>query len=186
MVAHILLIGTWLWYAGFTSLVQENIYWTEKGAISFTSEAPLELIKASSDRMKGAFDLDKKTFAFTIMMDSFDGFNSALQKEHFCEKFMECGKFPKAVFTGKIIEDLEGDLSESVNIRAKGKLTIHGITQERILQVQLSKDKNQITALSNFTVRLEDHQIKIPKVVTENIAEIIRINVYIVLSPKSR
>ena len=60
----------------------------EHGKVSFLSEAPLELIKAASDKLKGAIDKTQNTFAFAVDIHSFKGFNSDLQREHFHENYM--------------------------------------------------------------------------------------------------
>src|SRR5688500_7889636 len=76
----------------------------DKGSINFTSNAQLELIKASSDKVQGLLDPNNNQFAFAVDIKSFQGFNSQLQREHFNEKYLESEKFPKARFSGKIIE----------------------------------------------------------------------------------
>ena len=80
-------------------------YKVTNGSISFRSDAPLELIKAQSNELKGLFIPDKKQFAFIINIKSFKGFNSPLQQEHFNENYLESNKFPVASFEGKIIEE---------------------------------------------------------------------------------
>ncbi len=162
----------------------QQLFMPETGTIIFSSKAPMELINAHSDQLSGLLNREEGTFAFTVQMNSFEGFNSALQQEHFCEKFMECTRYPKAIFKGKIIEDLRPNTSGKVSIRAKGKLSIHGVTQERILQVELSFGENKIDLESSFSVRLADHKIKVPTVVFEHIAEAIEVRVKAVLHPK--
>src|SRR3954463_10509801 len=83
-----------------------QIFSVKTGKISFKSEAPFETIRATSEDLKGLLEIEKKLFAFKVRMDSFDGFNSGLQKEHFNENYLESNKFPEAVFNGKIIEDV--------------------------------------------------------------------------------
>src|SRR5690348_17979072 len=85
----------------------QNKFSIEKGEISFTSNAELELIKASSDKVQGLIDPSSNQFAFTVDIRSFQGFNSQLQREHFNEKYMESDKYPKATFSGKIIEPVD-------------------------------------------------------------------------------
>src|SRR6478735_5467738 len=99
------------------------IYQTVSGTISFRSEAPLELIRASSDQLIGLLDNDKKNFSFKINIRSFQGFNSPLQKEHFNENYLESDKYPEASFKGKIIEDIDLDKDGVYEVRAKGELT---------------------------------------------------------------
>ena len=50
----------------------------EHGKASIKSEAPLELIKAESNTLRGAIDPASKSFAFTIRINSFEGFNKPL------------------------------------------------------------------------------------------------------------
>src|SRR5205809_7976282 len=84
-----------------------QIYNLTKGTIAFRSEAPLEVIKASSNELRGIIETQKKQFAFSIKLKSFKGFNSGLQKEHFNENYLESDKYPDATFVGKIIEDVD-------------------------------------------------------------------------------
>ncbi len=164
---------------GATSLLsaQGNLYMTTAGKATFRSDAPLEIIEASSKSLSGILDMNKRTFAFSVLVQSFAGFNSALQREHFNENYMESARFPKASFSGKIIEDTDFTAPGEHNVRAKGKLIIHGVEQERIIKVQISADRKGFTARAAFTVLLEDYQISIPRVVYQKIAEEIKVSV---------
>jgi polyisoprenoid-binding protein YceI len=161
-----------------------HIYSTTSGTISFQSDAPFELIKASSNDVKGLLDATKKSFAFKVKMSSFEGFNSALQQEHFNENYIESSKYPEATFTGKIIEDEDIDADGSYTIRAKGNLTIHGISQERIIKADLVVKQGKIFFKSNFTVLLSDHNIPVPKVVKDKLATEIKVEVKGQLEPR--
>jgi polyisoprenoid-binding protein YceI len=119
---------------GIQRLCPLMVYSVSNGSIAFRSDAVLELIKANSNELKGVVDISKKQFAFKIKVSSFNGFNSPLQKEHFNENYLETDKFPFASFEGKIIEDIDLSIDGTYNIRAKGNLTVHGITQERIIK----------------------------------------------------
>ncbi|MGE5106425.1 MAG: YceI family protein [Sphingobacteriales bacterium] len=160
------------------------IFITGTGNINFKSDAPLEFIRASSKELKGAIDTDKKTFAFKIRIRSFEGFNSPLQREHFNENYMESEKYPEAGFVGKIIEDINFDSPGKHSIRAKGLLSLHGIEQERIIKSELEIKENSIFIKSSFTVLLNDHKILIPKVVSEKLANEIKVEVSAQLLPK--
>jgi hypothetical protein len=136
---------------------QTDIYEVRTGDIHFFSEAPKELISASSKQIKGALDTKKKTFAFRIDISSFVGFNNALQRGHFNENYMESNLYPTATYKGKIIEDVEFNKDGVYTIRTKGKLNIHGVEQERIIKVLLTIKKGKMAFVSNFTVMLTDH-----------------------------
>ena len=166
-----------LLFCFFSEASSQSVYLTRSGTAAFTSNAPLEVIKAKTDQMKGAIDLNDKTFAFTIDNASFKGFNSALQQEHFYENYMETHLYPTSTFKGKIIEQINMLSDQEQVVRAKGMLEIHGVTQERIIKGTIRVVKDKILVNAGFTVLLEDHQIKIPKVVNQKIAEAIEVSV---------
>ena len=63
-------------------------------------------------------DVVKRQFAFSVKMNSFMGFNSPLQREHFNENYVESDVFPDAVFVGKIIEEVDLTLDGTYEIRS--------------------------------------------------------------------
>jgi hypothetical protein len=159
----------------------QNVYSCENGKIAFSSNAPLEVIKAESAEMRGAIDVKKRTFAFAVKMTSFIGFNAELQREHFNENYMESEKFPEASFKGKIIEEVDFSNETIYFVRAKGTLTIHGVEQERIINVTVTMRENTATCEARFSVMLTEHNISIPKVVHEKIASEVLVEVNAVL-----
>lgn len=175
----ILLLCLW------SSYLSAQIFVCKDASIKFTSEAPLELIKAQSSKASGALDCSNKNVVFSILIDSFDGFNSGLQKEHFRENYMETEKFPTATFKGKIIEDVDLTKNGTHNIRAKGIFTIHGVQKEKIVKVKLVIKDKLIEVETGFEVALEDHNINIPKVVNQKIASVIMVEVKGSMKPKA-
>ncbi|MDX2248072.1 MAG: YceI family protein [Bacteroidia bacterium] len=162
-----------------------GIFATTDGKIDFTSNAPLELITASSSSLRGALNTEKNTFAFTIGVQSFRGFNSPLQHEHFNEKFMESDVYPHATFQGKMIESIDINRKGETTVRAKGQLTIHGVSQERIIRSTVTVAEGKITIDARFSVLLSDHNISIPKIVSQKIAEEIEVHVNAEMVQKS-
>jgi polyisoprenoid-binding protein YceI len=161
-----------------------SIFEVKKGTIQIHSNAELELIKASTDQLKGLLDTQKKTFAFKISMNSFRGFNSPLQQEHFNENYVETGSFPDASFSGKIIEDDDLTKDGDYIVRAKGLLTVHGVSQERIIRSNLIVKDGKMKLNTSFTVLLADHQIKIPRIVSEKLSAEIKVDVQAFLEEK--
>ena len=159
------------------SAQRKMLYEVKTGSIDFDSNAPQELIHASSPKLRGILDVSKKTFAFKIPIVSFQGFNSPLQREHFNENYMESDLFPEATYTGKIIEDIDFSKDGKYQVRTKGKLRIHGIEQERIIRSDISIKGQRITVFSAFIVSLSDHNIKIPRVVYDKLAPDINVTV---------
>lgn len=162
---------------------QDKVLLTENGKVDFVSEAPLEIIKASSSALKGAIDVDKQTFVFVLENQTFTGFNSPLQQEHFYENYMETAKYPKTTFTGRIIEPLSIVPGTTQTVRAKGILDLHGVKQERIIKAEIRYEGESLKLISSFNILLEDHRIRIPKVVSRKISPEIRIQVQADLKP---
>ena len=125
----------------------------------------------------GAIDLKDRTFIFTMDNNSFKGFNSSLQQEHFYENYLETQLYPKSTFKGKIIEEIDMKSNAEQVVRAKGMLEIHGVSQERIIKGTLRISKDKIHLQADFSVLLDDHLIKIPRVVNQKIAESIDVSV---------
>ncbi len=154
-----------------------NLFKTSEGYAKIKSEAPLEIISAETYFLKGILNPSTQTFAFQVEVTSLKGFNSALQQEHFYENYMETEEYPTAEFSGKIVEKIDFNKNGIYTIRAKGILNIHGVTQERIINCQLNIADNKITVTSDFIVNLADHNITIPKLVYQKIAEEIKVTI---------
>ncbi len=162
----------------FLSQGGPEVYSSDNGTISFRSEAVQELINATSHNLHGLIDAGNRTFAFRILIRSFIGFNNGLQGEHFNENYLESDKYPEATFKGKIIEQIDLTKDGKYMVRAKGVLNIHGVEQERILKSEITVLKESIHIESQFSVLLNDHDIKVPKVVHEKIASEIQIVIH--------
>lgn len=160
---------------------KSNIYETTSGLVKFSSVAPLEIIGSSSNELIGFMDISKKSFSFSISMKSFQGFNSSLQKVHFNENYVESERYPQATFKGKIIEDVDLSKNGVYELRAKGLFNIHGVEQERIIKAQATVNNKTIKIDSKFFVLLSDHNIPIPKVVNQKLANSIKLEIHAIL-----
>jgi len=149
----------------------QSVFTAAKSSIKFTSDAPLELIEAQSSQLQGAIKTSDRSFLFRVPMNTFEGFNSALQKTHFNDNYLETSKYASTQFEGKIIEEVDFNALGTYDVRGKGKFTCHGVEQERIIKCKMVITQNSIKITSNFTVLLDDHNIKIPSVVNQKIAE---------------
>lgn len=160
----------------FSSAFYAQTYTASNGKVKFTSEAPLELIKAESSKLVSVIDIKDRKFAFSVMVETFEGFNSPLQKEHFRENYLETSKFKTATFKGKIIEEIDFTKNGTHNIRAKGNVSIHGVEKEKIIKGKLTIKDGTIELESTMEVPLEEFNIKVPKVVNQKIAQIIKVD----------
>jgi polyisoprenoid-binding protein YceI len=167
-----------------TSVASAQKFSAIKGEISFTSNAILELIKASSSKVQGVLDTSTGQFAFLVKVQSFEGFNSNLQREHFNEKYLETDKFYDATFTGKLVEDIDFSKDGTYDVNAKGTLVIHGKKQPRTITGKITVEKAKLKIDSDFKVLLADHDIKIPTIISEKVATEIYIKLMIWMAPK--
>ena len=151
--------------------------------MSFVSKAPLETIRAASGDIEGLLNMRTGEFAFTLPVNTFKGFNSPLQQDHFYENYMETDRFPKSTFTGRLVESTTSMPPGNHRVRAKGILTIHGVSVERIIPVDLMITADRITASSVFVVPLSAHNISIPRIVRQKIAEEIEVSVQVAFQP---
>lgn len=156
---------------------QAEVYTTAIGKVRFLSQSALEEIHAESKQLSGLLNVTNNNFVFAVRIASFEGFNLSLQREHFNENYLESEKYPLATFQGRVIDSYDFDNTAGCVVRAKGLLKIHGQEQEKIIKVQLTKKGNTIFITSNFSVLLEDYEIKIPRIVHGKIAQSVAVEV---------
>ncbi len=154
------------------SVDSQNIsrYSILSGTIEFISKADLETIKASSKDLKGLIDPVSHSVAFRVANNSFLGFNSQLQHDHFNENYMETDLNSHCTFTGKIIDEVNFNKDGVYPVRAKGVLNIKGVGQERIIKGVIYIKGNELFLTSEFLVSLSDYDIRIPRIVQQKIA----------------
>jgi polyisoprenoid-binding protein YceI len=159
-------------------------YFTRDGKVTFSSDAPMEKIEAVNNKVSSVFDTETGALEFAVLIKSFH-FQKALMEEHFNENYMESTKYPKAIFKGKITNLGSINLKTNGDYRGavQGDLTIHGITKPIQADAMLKVSDGTIHATSSFQVAVADYNIEIPKVVRENIAKIVQVNVTIDYKP---
>ena len=166
-----------LFISMFNLTTAAQVWKCTNGKIEFNSDAPLEVINAKSGDLRAVIDPINGNFAFSVRNSSFRGFNSVLQEEHFHESYMESHRYDVSNFMGKIIEKIDFTKNGTFTIRAKGKLNIHGFERERIIQSTIQINGQKMNVKSSFTVPLVEHNISIPKLVHQKIAEEIQVKI---------
>lgn len=168
------LIPIFLLFTFFANLESEkNQFIARQGQISFFSYTSVENIEAKNNQVLSLLDIDKKEIAVSMLMRAFV-FKKDLMYEHFNESYIESDIYPKANFEGKII-DFDADLEKQTRI-IKGTLTIHGITKEIEIKSTIKKSNNTYDISGDFSVFVNDFDIKIPPILSSNIAKTISIN----------
>lgn len=166
------------------SFYAQEKYYTKSGTITFESSVPsFEEVKATNTKVTAILK-DDGTIASLALTKAFR-FKIALMEEHFNENYMESSSFPKATFSGKIVNFTMDQLRPNEKeFRIKGTLTIRGISKNIELKSQIKRQENSISITSNFTAIPEDFGIKIPKIVRNKIAKKVDITFNFILKKK--
>jgi len=152
--------------------------------VSFFSETLIENIKAENNQSSSVFDISNGGIAFQVPIRAFH-FDRALMEEHFNENYLETESYPNATFRGEI-ENWIDDFADGIthDIIALGILTIHGVEKEISASGTILFKNNSWIITSDFTVDAEDYDIKIPRIVRDNIAKSIEIKIQASLSQR--
>ena len=180
------IITLFILFLGFGLTQAQDIYSSTKGSISFFSETPMENIDATNHKLRALLNVKSGEVAFIVTNNGFE-FEKPLMEEHFNENYIESHKYKLSVFKGKVdfgTVDLSKDGTYEVN--ASGSLDIHGVKKDREIKGTIEVKNGELILTTNFDVLLKDHDIKIPKIVTEKIAESVLVKVNITFSPKQK
>lgn len=174
-----LLTGTFVMQQG----IAQDVFTCRNTNLSFFSSTPMEDIDAKSDKGISAINLKTGEVYFKVPVNSFK-FKKQLMEEHFNENYLESDKYPYAVFKGKIAD---GDLHRegTREVKVDGTLSLHGVDKLYHEKATLTITGGKPSASAKFTIKLEDHKIKVPTLVIKNIAETIEVTVKAAYLPAS-
>ena len=188
MQKSILLLAFSLLWVGLSSAQSGTKFLTRDGKLKFdaTATASPEKIEALSNSATCILDVATGDMAWQVQVKGFK-FEKALMQEHFNENYMESDQYPKAVFRGKITNLAEVNLKNdgTYNAIVTGKMTIHGVEKEITTNGALTVKGEKIQINAGFSLLLADYNIKIPSVVSGNIAKEAKILIDATLMPKS-
>jgi polyisoprenoid-binding protein YceI len=155
-----------------TSITAQGKYKTKTASITFEASVPsYEEVKGTNENVSAILNTDTGEFASLALVTGFR-FKVALMEEHFNENYLESTVFPKAIFKGKLDGFLMSDVSEEISeYTLKGSITIHGVTQPLEAQVKVKIVNDVIELATEFILKPEQFNIKIPKIVSNKIAE---------------
>jgi hypothetical protein len=165
-------------------VMAQGKFYTKSGRVSFFSSTSLENIEAVNRNMVTLLDTEASSLQFAVLMKGFE-FKKALMQEHFNDKYVESGKFPKAEFKGQIINhtDINYTVNGTYTAKVKGKLTIHGETKDMETSGTITVKDGKVVLNAVFNVLVADYKISIPKLYRDNISKSIRVTVDCSLSP---
>jgi hypothetical protein len=165
----------------FGSAVVAQKLTTEKGQVSFFSDATIEDIEAVNTVVGSMYNVSTGEIVYILKIRDFV-FPKALMREHFNEKYMESEKFPKATFQGKV-SGYDPAATGSQKVKASGKLSIHGVTREIDVPGTMENINGRVQLKSRFMLKLADYNVKIPTIVWQNIAEQVEVRIDFTYKP---
>ena len=150
---------------------------TKTGSITFEASVPsFEEVKGKNDAVTCVLNTSNGDIAALALMKGFR-FRVALMEEHFNENYMESSKYPKATFKGKIENFDVSKLTSAVkDYTIKGKLELHGKSNDIVTIGKIKKNGNDIEIKTSFSVNISDYGIEIPSVVSKKIAKKVNID----------
>lgn len=148
------------------------------GYASFFSSAPMEDIKAESEQVVSILDVKEGKIVASMLMRSFK-FRKALMQEHFNENYVESSKYPKASFTGRVtnIDELDLENDGKYTLDVTGEITLHGVTRPLSVKAEATVSNGSVQAKAVFPLRVKDFEIQVPRLVVNNIAEVVEVTV---------
>lgn len=162
----------------FTLHAKAQLYKSHIGSVSFFSKAPLEDIDATSTKIVSMLNTSSNEIVFGIAIKSFQ-FRIQKMEDDFNENFMESDKYPDATYKGKINEKINWEKDGIYTVTARGILTIHGVSKERLDTATINIVDGKIELKSGFLIRVVDYEIKIPQLLFEKIAEVVSVQLVI-------
>ena len=162
----------------------KDIYFTRSGSVSFFSSTPIEDIRAINEQTTCVLELKTGDVSFRIPIRGFI-FKNGLMQEHFNENYLESDTYPNASFTGSIEGWKDIILTEKFQpVSLKGTMTIHGISKDITEPGNILMKDNKIIGSATFKITVADYKIEIPKILRDNIAKVVDVDVDISLKKK--
>ena len=151
-------------------------YMTRNAEVYFLSDKDaIEVVEATNNQVGAVVDLSSNDIAFQIQMRAFK-FKIALMEEHFNENYVESEKYPKATFKGTFT-NVPADLSKQHDLLVAGVMDFHGVQKDIEVNVILQFIDGELVGTSNFVLFCSDFGIKIPKIVSDKLANEIQVTV---------
>ena len=156
-------------------------YFAEKSVVTFFSDGVVEDISATNQKVTSIFDVVDGEIAYLMSIKDFQFPNKTMQV-HFNEKYLESEKYPKSSFQGKIT-GFNFAAGGKQQVKATGKLTIHGVTKNVDIPGTIEVNGNRLSVQSKFLIKLIDYDIKVPQIVWQNIAQQVDVTIDFVYRP---
>lgn len=160
-------------------------YFTRNANVSFYSKTSAETIEAQNSQVLAVINVPAREVAFNLLVKGFL-FQKQLMQDHFNEEVIESDKYPKADFTGKIMEEVDLSKPGIYKVHVNGNLSMHGVTKPVTTEATLTVSTNGIKGSSVFKISYDDYHIKLPALLKNTISPTIAITVKIDAKPMAK
>ena len=149
---------------------------TKTGKITFEASVPaFEEVKGKNEGVTCVLNPKTGEIASLALMKGFR-FKLALMEEHFNENYINSDYYPKATFKGKIENFDSAALSSTAkDYTIKGKLELHGKTNDVTAVAKIRKVEGGTEIITNFNVNAYDYDIAIPAVVKSKVSNKVKV-----------
>ncbi len=149
-------------------------YNTRLGEVTFSSCTVAENIEAVNNQVLCVLNSETGDIALAILMKAFV-FENILMYDHFNKSYIESDLYPKAMFTGKII-DFDPTQSDTQIRMIEGLLTLKDKTVPLTFKVEIDNTNMSYMLSGKAVVSIEDFNINIPKLLISNISKNIHVS----------
>jgi len=118
-------------------------------------------------------DISTGQIAVQMLMNTFI-FEKSLMKEHFNESYIESDLYPHANFDGEILDFVPKQEEQTKVI--KGSFELHGAKKNIEFKASIVYNNGIYTLKGDVQLSVKDYNIKIPSLLSPNIADAIAVN----------
>ena len=104
-----------------------------------------------------------------------------LRNRHMRENYLEVEEHPFATFSGNV-DSIRG-AEDGFVVSARGDFTVHGVSRPLSLSCRATPVAERFRVQCSFPVRLEDHDIEIPRIMFMKLAPEVRLELEFTLEP---
>lgn len=181
--ALLILIFSFLIYA-----VEYNVEKSPRNLVKFISDAPMEDFEGTTSSIDGYIKWDgddltsKSDLYFEVDLRTLDT-GIGLRNRHMRDNYLHTDRYPYASYRGRVIKADKKD-NNSYSVTTDGKMTIHGVTKPMKLDGTMTYERNGFRIKSNFSIKLTDYKVEVPRLMFMKISEKIELAADFVITKK--
>ena len=154
---------------------------SDEGHVEFRSHVPLHSFTGRSDELIGAVNLETGTVDFYVDLETLRTGNGKRDKD--MRKALGTNEYPFAEFYGTLSSTFDPEKEGPQDAAVSGTFTVHGVPQPLELIGTMEMKDGDLIVLAAWSVFLEDHKIKPPRLLIIKVDDEQKITINIRLGP---